>query len=329
MIIWLASYPRSGNTFLRILLKHAFNLETYSVYGDVNDIAGDSTFAEIVGHKPLPENFDLDKARASSELFIIKTHDYPSTHPDKAIYLVRDGRECAVSYWHYLQSFISDSFSLNDVLYGDVRFGLWGDHIHQWDPINRPNTLVISFEDLVANPMSKIPSIATFIGVESNLGRIPDFSELNRINSQFFRKGEIDAWRKELSINQNLVFWLLNLKQMNEFYPAETPPAIFNNQDVKLVQSIMRQQGGLLVSKNKELQQKLFLSRSQLSVVRSQLSDTKKQLSSATKSIAQIRKVANELLSVKALWSPLAKYFRYKKLVAAIHEPLQNSRDDV
>ena len=30
--IWLASYPRSGNTFLRIILQSVFDLPSYSAY---------------------------------------------------------------------------------------------------------------------------------------------------------------------------------------------------------------------------------------------------------------------------------------------------------
>jgi len=33
-MIWLASYPRSGNTLLRVILKHCFGLSSQSVYHD-------------------------------------------------------------------------------------------------------------------------------------------------------------------------------------------------------------------------------------------------------------------------------------------------------
>jgi hypothetical protein len=37
MIVWLASYPRSGNTFVRTLLHSAFGLESYSLHCDEGD----------------------------------------------------------------------------------------------------------------------------------------------------------------------------------------------------------------------------------------------------------------------------------------------------
>ena len=34
MIVWLASYPRSGNTFLRMVLHFVYGQKTYSLYND-------------------------------------------------------------------------------------------------------------------------------------------------------------------------------------------------------------------------------------------------------------------------------------------------------
>lgn len=52
MIIWLALYPRSGNTFFRLLLKAAFDQSTFSIYDDkLFDAIGAS---QEIGHAPLP-----------------------------------------------------------------------------------------------------------------------------------------------------------------------------------------------------------------------------------------------------------------------------------
>lgn len=60
MIVWLASYPRSGNTFLRVLFRHVFGIETYSVYNDLLDIGSDGDISAVTGHRPLPERCDFD-----------------------------------------------------------------------------------------------------------------------------------------------------------------------------------------------------------------------------------------------------------------------------
>ena len=93
MIVWLASYPRSGNTALRILLKAKFGLSSYSEYGDPLDIAANPGGSAAVGHVTHgldPEEF-LQEARKSRKTYLIKTHGHP-TDGSKAIYVVRDGR---------------------------------------------------------------------------------------------------------------------------------------------------------------------------------------------------------------------------------------------
>ena len=105
MIIWLASYPRSGNTFLRIILNNVFNVKTYSIYDDELDIGSDEQTSDVVGHRFLPENFSISEAREKEERYYIKTHDLPDdldNKKDKVIYLIRDGRESSLSLTRYL-----------------------------------------------------------------------------------------------------------------------------------------------------------------------------------------------------------------------------------
>jgi hypothetical protein len=52
MLIWLASYPRSGNTFLRIILNDVFGIKTSSWTGDGDDRVFSSRpgIIDAVGH---------------------------------------------------------------------------------------------------------------------------------------------------------------------------------------------------------------------------------------------------------------------------------------
>src|ERR1700761_3889610 len=121
MIIWLASYPRSGNTLLRIILKSVFELPSFSKHGDEDDIAADPKLAELVGHQAMTA--DLQQMRKSADLYLVKTHD-PPEDDGKAIYIVRDGRAACESFHHYLRDFSDrDSVSLTDVIAGFTPFG--------------------------------------------------------------------------------------------------------------------------------------------------------------------------------------------------------------
>src|SRR4051794_24293951 len=104
MIIWLASYPRSGNTLLRIILKSVFDRRTYSKHDDVNDIGADSRVAEEVGHQALGASWDgaYQRMRDDAQSYLVKTHD-PPEDDGRAIYIVRDGRSTCRSFYHYLK----------------------------------------------------------------------------------------------------------------------------------------------------------------------------------------------------------------------------------
>src|SRR5689334_22624876 len=94
MVVWLASYPRSGNTFLRIVLHCLYGIPTYRVYED-NDPVAQRIGPDLVGYRPKP--MDRAMMRDSAEVFFTKTHKRRKADGYQAIYLVRDGRDAVVS----------------------------------------------------------------------------------------------------------------------------------------------------------------------------------------------------------------------------------------
>jgi len=217
MIVWLASYPRSGNTFFRVLLNSIFDIKTYSIYGDKLDIGADKATSDVVGHAFLPQDYDLKKLREEETTYYIKTHDLPDqkiSPEDKIIYLIRDGRESTLSYKKYTDTFVQSDKSLIDVISGNINFGSWGDHVQAWDPLNRPNTLLIKFEELTQDPTSQLASISRFLEVKPISDSIPTFEELQKINPKFFRSGKKDSWKEVYTEDDHLVFWLLHHKPM-------------------------------------------------------------------------------------------------------------------
>jgi hypothetical protein len=53
VIIWVASFPRSGNTFLRIILKQLYGVYTSTVY-DVDGVAA-RLGPDLIGFEERPE----------------------------------------------------------------------------------------------------------------------------------------------------------------------------------------------------------------------------------------------------------------------------------
>jgi len=229
MIVWLASYPRSGNTFLRVMLYHAFGLKTCSLYGDTRDIAANHSTSEIVGHAALPSGWTADDARADSQLWLVKTHDQPQSE-DKAIYMIRDGRETLVSYFKYLQHYTEDAPSLLSVLAGAVAFGPWSDHVLAWDPVERGNTLLLRFEDVIKHPHEHLEHLSRFLGVEPISQSLPDFAQLHATDPNFFRSGRTDSWKAVFTEDDHNLFWLLHGDVMAKHGYTTDVPELFNTE---------------------------------------------------------------------------------------------------
>jgi hypothetical protein len=190
MIIWLASYPRSGNSLLQIILKETFGLQTYDIYPPFTTASGNDKSREIVGN--VDEYLDeqrLSEAAVSDHTYFVKTHDPPKDHA-KAIYIVRDGRSTVVSYFHFLKEFEPEwKSSIEDIVVGDCDFGSWTDHFKAWAPKRRSNTLLLRYEDMVCNPSSVIKTIAEYLELPVLSSEIPSFTELQAVEPRFFRAG--------------------------------------------------------------------------------------------------------------------------------------------
>lgn len=199
--MWLASYPRSGNTFLRVLLNAGFGTAVASKYDEDFD-----AFPEAFGHL---------LGRSSPDRFhILKTHDVEADSTP-AIYLVRDGRAATVSYFHFCRRFELHR-SVESIIRGETPFGSWSSHYRGWQPAIRPNTLVLRFEDVVARADDTIEQIASFLGTRPTGRFTGDFSTLQATSPDFFRSGSNVRNAMELTSAQLELFDALHGDLMSE-----------------------------------------------------------------------------------------------------------------
>jgi hypothetical protein len=215
MIVWLASYPRSGNTLLRIMLNRFFGVSTFSLYDDDDDIGADQDLAKLVGHRShrMAGSDFVASARMGADQFFIKTHGKP-VDTAKAIYLIRDGRAAIVSHYHYRRAIAKENVSLAQVVKGQVWGGGWSDNIDAWVFTGRPNTLVIRFEDLISDEAGCLEKLADFLQLKiASSGRI-DFSQLHAVAPRFFRKGSNTSNVSELEASCPGLFWQLHGQAM-------------------------------------------------------------------------------------------------------------------
>ena len=230
MKLWLASYPRSGNTFFRIILHEVYGVESSAFNTD--------------HQRP------FDKDYASYQ--VVKTHLLPQNlnPPDPeipAVYIVRDGRDSIVSIAHQTKDIVTPGSDFESNMMEAILaargsfFGGWSKNVTEW--LKRAS-VVIRFEDLIENPIECVERIRPFMELpEPKVERLPTFEDLKQndyqFNSQkmwskkrralkrdkFFRRGKVGSWKDEMSEELHLLFWQLHGKTMVELgYTDGMPP---------------------------------------------------------------------------------------------------------
>ncbi len=224
MIVWIASYPRSGNTLVRTMLKHCFGVETYeresTPFGIVEDF-----ITETIGHKELPEDWPefYDIACEGPSQAFVKTH-LPPEDDQPCIYVVRNGRQAILSYYHHCRKFFpGDERSVLDLVLGCDSYRDWSTHLRAWNPLSRPDTLLLRYEALVENPECEIDRIGDFIRFQGDVKpwRNP-FSELRELDPEFFRQGSA-GWAPDRLWTWHIesLFWACHGNMMDRLgYPA-------------------------------------------------------------------------------------------------------------
>lgn len=219
MIIWLASYPRSGNTLLRTILRRTMQLESYSDEQVPSNIGFTEVALKEFGHLSLPypwESF-YEMAQASKRTHLIKTHLLPRDD-QPVIYVVRDGRQSLVSYQHYHRRHFPDHpGGLLELVLGLDYYGGWSQHFTGWTSGKR-NVLLVRYEDLVNASPATIHTLAKFVRHEGTVLKWSNsFDQLHVENPNFFRIGKTE-WHGAPGWSDfvNSVFFFLHGNLMGE-----------------------------------------------------------------------------------------------------------------
>lgn len=217
MLIWLASYPRSGNTFLRLLLNRLYGFTTTTGYDD-NDPVAQMVGPAFLGYEP--RNHTLAQLTEQPEMTFVKTHRQPHRveYGDQpALYVVRDGRDAIVSFAHQRvqgltqQGQSADVHQLMHDLVTDESLGTgnWGLNVLSWMKRSPPPT-VIRFEWLIREPEREVERALAELGIKPPKranATAPGFSELNTVHGQFFRRGAVGSYRDEMPRDVQASFW--------------------------------------------------------------------------------------------------------------------------
>jgi hypothetical protein len=259
MIIWIPSYPKSGNTYLRSFLSSYY----FSKDGkfDFNLLLNINQFPSLrysdvksYTYVDAAKNWinDQKKFFTKEKLFFLKTHNsmeeyfgYRFTKSSEtlgAIYIVRDPRNVISSMCnHYSMNFneaynrmIDQNASLSlknaDGNLSNFSFlGSWSNHYKSWKNNFEFRTLIIKYEDLEQNAYNEFWKILTF--VEELTGKNEPINKKkfeNSINSTNFsnlkRKEKLHGFKESLSYKKDSKTNFFNLGFKNKWQqilPAE------------------------------------------------------------------------------------------------------------
>jgi hypothetical protein len=168
---------------MRTVLYHCFGLKSGSLYP--NDLGGNKALENYVGH--IEHSRDGRIYFPTGSIPLIKTHEVPSD-ANPAIYVVRDGRAACLSVWN----FYGQKISMQDIITGPVRvgswqFGNWSSHLLAWRPWERPNTLLVRYEDLVGNLSAVVPCLSRFLCRAPLTDRIPSRTDIAAVDGRWVR----------------------------------------------------------------------------------------------------------------------------------------------
>lgn len=199
-IVWLASYPRSGNTFLRSILWHCYHLHTASIYP--NDLGGNKALEAFAGH--IEHSSGLIKFPLDQRTLPIKTHEHDRDNAP-AIYILRDGREAIASLW----DFYDRKISMRDLILGRHQFGTWLDHIKSWNFPKRQNTLFLRYEELKKDLDLTFTKLSEFLRQEPFNRELPSRTPMADSDGRWVRHSQ-NLKKSCLSDSQLALFMEVN-----------------------------------------------------------------------------------------------------------------------
>ena len=228
-LLWLASYPKSGNTWMRAFLaNYIFNLDRPVPVNQLSRLGiGD---ANTLAHRRVAGgNFDPRNPRQmvqvrrkmldtvdgnGADLNFVKTHNQntrafgvemvPRHQTRGAIYILRDPRDMAISYAsHHGLTLDETIHRLNhpeNATAGNEQnvhqfLGTWSDHVRGWTRARGFPVLTVRYEDMLEAPTEIFEKVVTFTGLgldQARLAKAIEFSSFDKLKAQEQTSGFVE-----------------------------------------------------------------------------------------------------------------------------------------
>ncbi len=206
-ILWLASYPRSGNTWLRVLLHNYLRnaSEPYDInrLQELTVVESAARWYQMLDPRPCasltkdevamlrPKAQELI-ARSATDTVIVKTHNalvidrgtpmISEAHTAGAIYILRNPLDVAVSYAAHYGLSLDEAVAAmnrpnNQSKSNEPKFvyefhGSWSENVESWTGRDSKAIHVVRYEDMRADPEATFGGIIRFLGLPANADRL-------------------------------------------------------------------------------------------------------------------------------------------------------------
>jgi len=228
-IYWLASYPKSGNTWFRIFLLYYFN----NKYADINDMSflgGIASSRKKVkkynqNYKRYFDNEEKNKLRHDAYIKYQQTitkneyhkiHDayryidnkpiIPTEISGGIIYFIRNPFDIVISFANHMD--VDYDTSIKNINDNDFKIGgankqlkqnlfSWSNHVRSWTEQKNIPVIVIRYEDMLENTFEIFSKAIKFLNIDYNKNKI--IETINLTKFERLQQIELDIGFKEKS----------------------------------------------------------------------------------------------------------------------------------
>lgn len=162
--VFITSYPRSGNTWMRFLVSNLIHQDDQTTFDTIDQRIPDihSMSDTTISGFPNPR--------------FLKSHEYFDVRYPKVIYIVRDVRSVFVSLYHYRMRngdlepglpYFDFGVQFIDGIY--PRYGTWEENVISWISVrgnDRERFLLLKYEDLLDNCIRELKKVVRFLELD-------------------------------------------------------------------------------------------------------------------------------------------------------------------